>query len=162
MKTVNDLPIGFCSFGHRIHKKPVIKRNKTIACSYCGKSDTDEIYSCILNDAYSCISCLTDCKTHAPPPRCPALTCATGSCTLQFFAAKTTCFNHCCIAANQHFWRCTASNCKTKLCTKCAPLTVAPPRNSTSNERPSSSSSCSQEPKSQKRPAVAMRATPGQ
>ena len=162
MKTVHDLPPGFCSFGHRIHKKPVIKRNKTLVCSYCGKSDLDEIYSCILNDAYSCISCLAGGKTHAPPPRCPSLTCATGSCTRQFFATKTTCFNHCCIAANQHFWRCTASNCKTKLCTKCAPLTVAPPRNSTSNERPSSSSSCSQEPKSQKRPAVAMRATPGQ
>jgi hypothetical protein len=47
------------------------------------------------------------------------------------------------------------------LCTKCAPLTVAPPRNSTSNERLPTSSSCSQEPASQNRPAVAMRANSG-
>ena len=163
LKEAKDMPAGWCKLGHRINKLVLLKRNKTMDCSFCDAKTLETVFSCYNNDEYCCSDCLANSRTHAPPPKCPSLSCPDGLCTLRFLTIGAVCFNRHPIPAREQFWNC--SKCKTRLCEQCATqsaqLASAPSSNTIVNDS-LPSTSCSHSPELNPRQAAAMRADFGQ
>jgi hypothetical protein len=158
LKSVKDLPQGYCCRGHLFSKRIVaFKRNSknsrknhfSIHCSFCkASSDNCDIFTCSSKDSFACMPCLNSYGTFSAPPSCPADGCSNGLSSRFLPSLTSTCHNGHEIPADTNFWMCNDSNCKTKLCFNCCPATVAAfPQNqpdaSLNVSSPSPSSSCS-------------------
>jgi hypothetical protein len=155
LKAVHELPVGYCCLGHLLNKRVIMARRSSrrptaaLSCSFCDVTpEQGEIFTCSKSDSFSCLNCLSNSATFSAPPKCPSDGCE-GRCSMQFSPIASTCFNDHHIPSETHYWMCTVSSCKIKLCVECAPATSAPQsqtdaaKNDNDNNPASPSSSCS-------------------